>query len=98
MKKPTRLSMQQIQMRLQDLNNWSYLQENLYAEFTFSSFVGAFGFMTQVALIAESMDHHPNWSNVYDRVRIHLTTHSVNGISERDFELASRINALLDPP
>ena len=98
MKKPIRLSMQQIQMRLQGLNNWSYLQEKLYAEFTFSSFVDAFGFMTKVALIAESMDHHPEWSNVYDRVRIHLTTHAVCGISERDFELAGRINALFDPP
>jgi 4a-hydroxytetrahydrobiopterin dehydratase len=90
--------MQQIQIRLQDLNNWSYLQEKLYAEFTFPSFIDAFGFMTRVALIAESMDHHPSWSNVYNRVRIHLTTHAVSGISERDFELAGRINALLEPP
>jgi len=57
--------------------------------------VEAFGFMSRVALLAESMDHHPEWSNVYNRVKIYLTTHDADGISERDFILAERINALL---
>jgi 4a-hydroxytetrahydrobiopterin dehydratase len=51
--------------------------------------------MSRVALLAESMDHHPEWSNVYNRVEIFLTTHDADGISERDFMLAERINALL---
>ena len=63
-------------------------------EFMFASFVEAFGFMTQVALLAEKADHHPEWSNVYNRVTITLTTHDANGLSLRDIELARRIDAL----
>ena len=51
--------------------------------------------MTKVALLAETMNHHPEWHNVYSRVKIHLTTHDVSGISERDFTLASQIDSLL---
>jgi 4a-hydroxytetrahydrobiopterin dehydratase len=52
--------------------------------------------MSQAALIAETLNHHPEWSNVYNRVDIHLTTHDAGGISELDFELAKRLDALLD--
>ena len=61
----------------------------------FKDFVAAFGFMSQVALLAESMNHHPEWSNVYNRVEIALTTHDASGITERDFKLATQIEALL---
>ena len=60
----------------------------------FADFVEAFGFMTRVALLAETANHHPEWSNVYNRVEIDLTTHDAGGITERDFKLAQRINQL----
>lgn len=61
----------------------------------FADFVGAFGFMSKVALLAERADHHPEWSNVYNRVDIRLTTHDANGLSVRDISLAQEIDALL---
>jgi 4a-hydroxytetrahydrobiopterin dehydratase len=62
--------------------------------FKFADFVEAFGFMTKVALLAEKMDHHPEWSNVYNRVEITLTTHDCNGLSVRDITLAEAIDKL----
>jgi 4a-hydroxytetrahydrobiopterin dehydratase len=61
-------------------------------EFVFDDFVQAFGFMAQVALLAEKRNHHPEWSNVYNRVAITLTTHDVHGLSLNDIELASEID------
>jgi 4a-hydroxytetrahydrobiopterin dehydratase len=58
----------------------------------------AFGFMSRVALVAESMDHHPEWSNVYDKVVVDLATHDAGGITELDFTLASRIEGLILQP
>ena len=71
-------------------------QENaLVAELTFADFKEAFAFMTDVAALAEEMDHHPEWSNVYNRVSIRLTTHDAGGLSERDAVMAAAIDALL---
>jgi len=64
-------------------------------QFRFDDFAQAFGFMASVAIIAEKMDHHPEWSNVYNRVDILLTTHDADGLSERDAKLADAIEALL---
>lgn len=64
-------------------------------QFKFADFAQAFGFMASVAIIAEKMDHHPEWSNVYNRVDILLTTHDADGLSERDANLAEAIEALL---
>jgi 4a-hydroxytetrahydrobiopterin dehydratase len=63
-------------------------------EFKFADFNAAFGFMTRVALMAEKMDHHPEWSNVYDRVEITLSTHDAGGVSARDIELARFIDSV----
>ena len=84
-----------IDRKLAALPGWSLNSNKLYCKFVFADFVEAFGFMSRVALLAERMDHHPEWSNVYNRVEIHLTTHDAGGITERDFELAQRISALL---
>jgi len=89
-----KLSDEQIQEHLRALSGWRLEQEKLHRELSFPNFVRAFGFMTQVALVAERMNHHPEWSNVYARVVIDLTTHDVGGISELDFELARHIEAL----
>jgi 4a-hydroxytetrahydrobiopterin dehydratase len=73
---------------------WTIASDGLEREWRFNSFVEAFGFMTQVALLAESANHHPEWSNVYNRVTIRLTTHDLGGLSSRDAELAQAIDAL----
>ena len=79
---------------LPGLAGWAIDRGKLFREFVFDDFNQAFCFMTRVALVAESMDHHPEWSNVYGRVRIHLTTHEAGGLTQRDLDLAARIDEL----
>ena len=76
------------------LTQWQVGDERLKRQWQFSDFSEAFAFMTRVALLAESMQHHPNWSNVYNRVTIELTTHDLGGLSNLDAELARSIDAL----
>lgn len=86
---------EQIKTGLKELPGWTLKEEKLNREFKFKNFVQAWGFMTQVAMLAEQMDHHPEWSNVYNRVEIYLTTHEAGGISQRDFDLAAKIDQVL---
>ena len=74
---------------------WSLVEgrDAIARDFRFEDFSAAFGFMTRVALLAERMDHHPEWSNVYGRVEIVLTTHAAGGLSERDAAMARAIDA-----
>lgn len=88
----TRFSEAQLKDVMAELPDWIVREEKLYRQFKFGDFVSAFGFMTQVALLAEKMDHHPDWSNVYNRVDISLTTHDLGGISMRDITLAKQID------
>ena len=75
---------------------WQEKDNKLTREFQFDNFVQAFGFMTKVAIVAEKMDHHPNWSNVYNKVIIELTTHDAgNTITDNDRSLANAIDKLL---
>ncbi|WP_447763052.1 4a-hydroxytetrahydrobiopterin dehydratase [Sphingopyxis panaciterrae] len=76
---------------------WTHEPERdaITRRFKFADFAQAFGFMASVAIIAEKMDHHPEWSNVYNRVDILLTTHDADGLSERDAKLAQAIEALV---
>lgn len=75
------------------MNNWEEKDQSLKASFTFDDFVHAFGFMTQVALVAEKQDHHPNWSNVYNNVKFSLSTHEAGDVvTEKDWNLASAID------
>lgn len=74
---------------------WTIENSKLYKEFRFSNFANAFGFMSTVAIYAEKHDHHPEWSNVYNKVSIALTTHDVGGISQKDFDLAIAIESAL---
>jgi 4a-hydroxytetrahydrobiopterin dehydratase len=90
----TKLNDQQIQDQLNRLEHWSLVDGKLHRELKFDDFVAAFGFMSRVALVAEAMGHHPEWFNVYNTVRIDLATHDVGGISEKDFALAGKIDAL----
>jgi len=70
-------------------------RDAIHKTYKFTSFVEAFGFMTSVALLAERMDHHPEWFNVYNRVDVTLTTHDAQGLSERDVKLAKAMDALV---
>ena len=90
----TKLTDAEINTRLEGLSGWTVENEKLHKEFQFDSFIEAFGFMASVALIAESMNHHPEWFNVYNRVTVDLATHDAGGISALDFELAKKIDAL----
>ncbi|MCU1233472.1 MAG: pterin-4-alpha-carbinolamine dehydratase [Candidatus Solibacter sp.] len=77
------------------LPHWTVVNAKLHRELKFADFIHAFSFMTRAALAAESMNHHPEWSNVYNRVIIDLTTHDAGGISAKDFELAAKLDALV---
>jgi 4a-hydroxytetrahydrobiopterin dehydratase len=81
--------------RLQALPGWTVRDGRLRRELRFDDFSDAFAFMTRVALLAERLDHHPDWSNVYDRVTIELVTHDAGGITERDIELARGVSKLV---
>ncbi len=80
---------------LAGLPGWRRDGERLVLERRFADFVEAFGFMTRVALHAEALNHHPDWSNTWNRVTIALTTHDVGGLTAKDLELARRISGLL---
>ncbi|MGQ4810549.1 putative pterin-4-alpha-carbinolamine dehydratase [Candidatus Entotheonellaceae bacterium PAL068K] len=89
-----KLSEAEVAARLSEVPGWDCINGKLQRTFIFGSFVEAFGFMAGVALVAEAMDHHPDWSNVYNRVTIALYTHDAGGISDRDFTLATKITAI----
>jgi 4a-hydroxytetrahydrobiopterin dehydratase len=94
MTRSDRLDEAEIRTRTAQLDGWTFADGKLQRSFELDDFVQAFGFMTSVALAAERMDHHPEWTNVYNRVDIRLSSHDVKGVSERDFRLAARIDAL----
>jgi 4a-hydroxytetrahydrobiopterin dehydratase len=77
---------------LADVPGWIRNGDGIDRAYKFADFVEAFAFMTRVALLAEKADHHPEWSNVYNRVEIRLTTHDAGGLSARDFALAKAID------
>ena len=88
------LSADQMAALPQDLPHWALVGGKLRREFRFADFVEAFGFMSRVALVAEAMGHHPEWSNVWNRVVVELTTHDTGGLSNLDVQLARRIDGL----
>jgi 4a-hydroxytetrahydrobiopterin dehydratase len=89
-----KLSEAEIKEKMNVAKGWSLVNGKLHRAFECKDFVAAFGNMTRVALVAESMNHHPEWSNVWNKVVIDLNTHSVEGLSNLDFELAVKINEI----
>lgn len=89
-----KLSSAQVEDKLASLKGWSLENGKLTRDFKFPDFVRAFGFMTSAAIEAEKLNHHPEWSNVYNKVTVHLVTHEAKGITELDFKLAQKMNAL----
>ena len=92
-----KVSEAEIATMLSNAKGWSVVNGKLHREFACKDFVTAFGNMTRVALVAQAMDHHPEWFNVWNKVVIDLTTHSVRGISDYDFVLAEKISEIFDP-
>lgn len=92
-----RLNDPQIEKSLKDLDGWERCSDRhaIQKSFKFKSFNAAWQFMSGIALLAEKMNHHPEWSNIYNRVDITLTTHDANGISERDIKMATQIETYL---
>ncbi len=94
-----KLTKEAIEANLSTLNEgmaedeqWSLDGDKITKTFKFKGFIGAFGWMTQVAIWAEKLKHHPEWFNVYNKVEVALTTHDVDGLSELDFKLAQKMN------
>ena len=94
---PKRLSEQEVEKKLRDLEPWSLQNGKLSCRFQFADFVTAFGWMSSVALVAERMNHHPDWKNVYNGVDVELWTHDAGGITQNDFDLATAMNQLASP-
>jgi len=91
---PTKLSDDDLRARLSAHPQWTLVGGKLHRELRFADFVEAFAFMAGVALVAEKLDHHPEWFNVYNKVVVDLNTHDAGGISALDFELATAIDKL----
>ena len=78
----------------ENLKDWTLEEKTIIRDFKFKTFVEAFSFMTAVALEAEKLDHHPDWSNSYNKVSITLTNHEAKGITQVDFDLANKIDRI----
>lgn len=89
-----KMSDAEITSGLAKLPGWCLANGKLHREYKFRDFVAAFGFMTSVALVAESMNHHPEWFNVWSTVKIDLNTHDAGGITQLDFDLAAKMEEL----
>jgi 4a-hydroxytetrahydrobiopterin dehydratase len=91
----THLSPEEVDARLAELPGWGVVQGALHREVVLGNFIEAFGFMTKVALIAEKLNHHPDWSNSWNKVVIDVVSHAEGGITDQCFTLAAAVNAAL---
>jgi 4a-hydroxytetrahydrobiopterin dehydratase len=90
------LTISEVEAKLKFLHkNWIIKENFIQRRFIFNDFIHAFSFMTSVSLIAENQNHHPNWENVYNEVIINLSTHDAGGLTEKDFNLALKIDQLI---
>lgn len=88
------LSDEQVNERLRELPRWEVVDGKLHRQFEFADFVEAFGFMSRVALVAEKMFHHPDWSNSWNTVDMYIVNHAEGGITDKCFQLASKVTDL----
>ena len=90
------LTISELEAKMNSINkNWSVNGNFIQRKFLFDDFIQAFSFMTSVSLLAEKNNHHPNWENVYNEVIINLSTHDAGGLTEKDFNLALKIDQLI---
>ena len=94
---PSALSKDEREAAMREVPDWHYDEtgSSLERQFTFKTFSEAFGFITRVALAAQAANHHPDWSNSYNRVTIRLSSHDAGGVTRRDIDLAKAISALI---
>lgn len=93
----SKLSPDAIEKRLLRFPDWDYFDNAIHAEFEFESFKDCFSAMSRIAFECEALNHHPNWSNVYNVLTIHLSTHDADGVTEKDFKLAEAIENIVEP-
>jgi 4a-hydroxytetrahydrobiopterin dehydratase len=89
-----KLTEEQIQKELVNLHGWSVANGKLHKDFVFADFIEAFGFMSKAAIHIEKMNHHPEWFNVYNKIKVELVTHDAGGITQNDINLARTLNSL----
>ena len=94
--KPSLLQNEELKELAAKIPKWEIMPNHIEREFNFDNFIGAFSFMTKIALICEKYNHHPNWENVYSKVKIKLSTHDLGGITNLDQILASEINEIFE--
>lgn len=90
-----KLTNEEITLRLKDLEEWTYKENALERTFRFKDFREAFATMTHIAFACEAQNHHPDWSNVYNTLKIRLNTHDAAGVTEKDFELAATVDRIV---
>ena len=91
-----KLSNQEIEQNLESLDGWDLTEDGIQTSFEFENFKEAFTLMTRIAFEAEAMNHHPNWTNVYNTLEITLSTHDAGGVTEKDFKLARAIEEIVN--
>ncbi|HUF97941.1 MAG TPA: 4a-hydroxytetrahydrobiopterin dehydratase [Ilumatobacter sp.] len=93
---PKRMNDDEVSAAIEQLDGWRLVDGKLSREYVFSDFVEAIGFMVRTSIWAQVINHHPEWSNIYNVVRVDLHTHDVGGISDYDFHLAAKMNELCE--
>ena len=91
-----KLSEETIEKRLLRFPDWDYFDNAIHAEFEFDNFKDCFSAMSRIAFECEALKHHPNWTNVYNRLNISLSTHDADGVTEKDFNLAEAIENIVE--
>jgi 4a-hydroxytetrahydrobiopterin dehydratase len=90
-----KLAEDKIKEGLKNLDGWEYVNDGIECSYEFKNFKEAFSLMARVAFECEAQNHHPDWSNVYNRLYVRLSTHDANGVTEKDFKLARSIESIL---
>ena len=93
----TKLTEIEIEKRLENFPDWDYFDDAIHAEFEFENFKDCFSAMSRIAFECEAQNHHPNWTNVYNVLTISLSTHDAGGVTDKDFDLAEAIEAIVEP-
>ena len=88
----SKLSESEFKQALTEIDSWALVGDKICRDFEFKDFINAFAFMTKMALTSESMDHHPNWTNEFNKISVALTTHSAKGVTDKDLDWAAAAN------
>lgn len=94
--KSTKIPSEKIELKIKHLTGWKYKKDGIEKDFKFSDFNEAFAFLTRVALLSEKLNHHAEWSGVYNKVKLRLTTHDAGGLTQKDVTMAGEIEKYLN--